>query len=143
MKCRLLLGKKNAEKTALDRTVREWYFHGRQRCLGQRTTETLCGGLCRSRGDYQKQKKKNQSRSTKNDGDRHSTEEGRVAEITIDLVLQARAKMAESKVNVPEDSIVSEMIKQLPTSKILRDHAVLPRAPYGAGRRPRFLEDCV
>ena len=36
------------------------------------------------------------------EGDRHCTEEGRTAEITIDCVLQAR----------PEDSIVTEMIKQ-------------------------------
>ena len=31
------------------------------------------------------------------DGDRHFTEEGRVAEITFDLVPQARAKMSENK----------------------------------------------
>ena len=35
-------------------------------------------------------------------------------EITIDLVFQARAKMAENKVNGQKDSVVSEMIKQLP-----------------------------
>ena len=38
------------------------------------------------------------------DGDRHFTKEGRVAEITIDSVRQARAKMAENKVNGLEDS---------------------------------------
>ena len=43
----------------------------------------------------------------KEDGDRHFAEEGRVAEITIDLVLPARAKVAENKVNGPEDSIAS------------------------------------
>ena len=49
----------------------------------------------------------------KEDGDRHFiTEHGRVVEISIVLVLQARAKMSENKVNGPEDSIVSEMIKQ-------------------------------
>ena len=44
--------------------------------------------------------------------------EGRTAEITVDLVLQARAKMSDNKVNGPEDAIVSEMIKQLPVEKI-------------------------
>ena len=54
------------------------------------------------------------SRSTRQMGDRHFTEEGRDDAITIDLVLQARAKMAEERVNGPEDSIVSEMVKQVP-----------------------------
>ena len=49
-----------------------------------------------------------------------STEEGRAAEISVDLVLQARAHMADNKVNGPEDSVVSEMIKQLPSEKIFR-----------------------
>ena len=52
-------------------------------------------------------------------GERHFTEDGRVAQITIDLVLQARAKMAENKVNGPEDSIASEVIKQLPQENFL------------------------
>ena len=45
-------------------------------------------------------------------------EDGRRAEITVDVVLQARAKMSENKVNGPEDAVVSEMIKQLPWEKI-------------------------
>ena len=44
--------------------------------------------------------------------------EGRNAEITSDLVLQARVKMCDNKVNGLEDAIVSEMIKQLPLEKI-------------------------
>ena len=46
------------------------------------------------------------------------TEDGRNAEITVDQVLQARAKVSENKVNGPEDAIVSEMIKRLPMEKI-------------------------
>ena len=46
------------------------------------------------------------------------TVEGRTAEITVDLVLQARATMSDNKVNGPEDAIVSEMIKQLPWEEI-------------------------
>ena len=54
----------------------------------------------------------------KEEGDRHFTEAGMVAENTIDLVRQARAKMAENKVDGTEDSCVSEMIKQLSQEKI-------------------------
>ena len=64
----------------------------------------------------------------KKDGNRHFAEQGSVAEITTDLVSQAWAKMSEHKVNRPADSIVSEMIKQLPQV-------------YGAGRRLQFVED--
>ena len=46
------------------------------------------------------------------------TEEGRTAEITLDLFLQAGAKMSDNKVHGPEDAIVSDMIKQLPLEKI-------------------------
>ena len=43
-----------------------------------------------------------------------------MAPSTVDLVLDThtRAKMAEERVNDPEDSIVSEMIKQLPQDKL-------------------------
>ena len=45
--------------------------------------------------------------------------EGRArAEITIDLVSQARAKMLENKVNGQKDATVSEMIKQSPQERI-------------------------
>ena len=54
----------------------------------------------------------------KKKGDWHFTDNGRGAEITVDLVLQARAKMSENKVNGPEDAVVNEMIKQLPMEKI-------------------------
>ena len=54
----------------------------------------------------------------KEHGNRHFTVQGRVAKITIDLVLQARAKMPENKVIGPEDSVVSETIEQLPQEKI-------------------------
>ena len=50
--------------------------------------------------------------------DQHFTDDRRGAEITVDLVLQARAKMSENKVNGPEVAVVSEMIKQLPREKI-------------------------
>ena len=47
----------------------------------------------------------------------HFTEQGRVAEISVDLELQAKALLSDNKVSGPEDSVVSEMIKQLPLEK--------------------------
>ena len=44
--------------------------------------------------------------------------DGRNAEITVDLVLHARAKMSDNRVNGPDDAVVSEMIKHLPVEKI-------------------------
>ena len=54
----------------------------------------------------------------KKKGNQQSTEDGRSAEITVDLVLQGRAKLSDNKVNGPEDAIVCEMIKKLPMEKI-------------------------
>ena len=54
----------------------------------------------------------------KKKGDQQFTVDGRKAEITVDLVLQARAKIADNKVNGPEDTVVCEMMKQLPLEKI-------------------------
>ena len=51
-------------------------------------------------------------------GTSSSRRDGRNAEITVDLVLQARAKLSDNEVNGPEDVIVSEMIKRLPMEKI-------------------------
>ena len=53
----------------------------------------------------------------KKKGNQQFTAEGRNAEIKVDLVLQAKAKLSDNKVNGPEDAIVSEMIKKLPMEK--------------------------
>ena len=55
---------------------------------------------------------------SKKEGDPHFTDDGRRAEITVDLVVQARAKMSENQVNGPEDAVASEMIEQLPLENI-------------------------
>ena len=70
--------------------------------------------------DPEETKNEQEGRSNKyrQDGDKQFTEEGRMVEITVDMVLQARAKMSESKVNGPEDVVVSEMMKQFPQEKI-------------------------
>ena len=52
-------------------------------------------------------------------GDQQLTVDGRNAEITVDMVLQARNKMSDSEVNGPEDAVVSEMIEILLVKKIL------------------------
>ena len=54
----------------------------------------------------------------KREGDQYFTEGGRIAEITVDPVLQGRARMSDNKVNGPDDAIVSEMIKTLPMEKV-------------------------
>ena len=50
---------------------------------------------------------------SKRNGYRHFTDDGRGTDITIDLVLVARAKMSDNKVNGPEDAVVSVMLEQL------------------------------
>ena len=65
--------------------------------------------------------KKPELNTAKKQGDKQFTLEERSAEITVDLVLQARAKMCDNKVNGPEDAVVSDMIKQLPLEKIYTD----------------------
>ena len=54
----------------------------------------------------------------KKEGNQQFTEDGRNAEITVDLVPQARAKLSDNKVNGPGDAVVSEMIKKLSMEKI-------------------------
>ena len=54
----------------------------------------------------------------KKKGDRHFTDDGRGAEITVDLVLLAKAQMSKNKFNGQEDAVVTEMIKQLLLEKI-------------------------
>ena len=78
----------------------------------------------------------------KKKGDTHFTEDGRGAEITVDLVLQARAKMSENKVNGPEDAVVSEMTKQLPLKKIYIYYEVFSGALHEPDGSTQFLEDC-
>ena len=63
-------------------------------------------------------KKTRKNEHFKKKGDQQFKDDGRKAEITVDLILQARAHMSDNKVNGPEDTVVSEIIKQLPLEKI-------------------------
>ena len=81
----------------------EWQKELQRHCdevyTGQEETEEVQ----ESRIEYLKKKR-----------DLQFAEDGRSAEITVDLVLQAGAKLSDNKVNGPEDATVSEMNKQLP-----------------------------
>ena len=116
VKCWLETGKKKAKRKPLTELYVNWHFtedreewqkelqrHCKEVYVDQEETQDAQEG----RIEYFKKK-----------GNQQITEEGRNAEITIDLVLQARAKMSDNKVNGPEDAIVSEIIKRLPMEKI-------------------------
>ena len=45
---------------------------------------------------------------------KHVAEDGSIAEITVDLVLRARAEMAQEKVSGPERSMFAKMIMEFP-----------------------------
>ena len=72
---------------------------------------------CSLTGKKQKKSKKKELNVFKK-WNQQFTEDGRNAEITVDLVLQARAKLSEHKINGPEDVAVSDVIKRLPIEKI-------------------------
>ena len=97
-----------------------------------------CALITRKRKKF----KKTELIASKRRGCQQSTVDGREAEITVDLLLQARAKMSDNKVNGPEDAVVSEMIKQLPLEKISTNHEVLPRTLQGPDGGAKFIEDC-
>ena len=65
-----------------------------------------------------KREKRKKTELNTSKGDQQFTVDGRRAEITVDLVLQARAKMADNSVNGLEGRVVSEMIKQCLLEKI-------------------------
>ena len=62
--------------------------------------------------------------------------DGRNAEITVDLVLQTRAKPG------PEDAVVSEMIKILPLEKIYTIARCFQARFYGSDGCSQFVEEC-
>ena len=103
MECSLLLGKRTPK-----RPLTELYVNGSftvDRGAWERGLQRHCDEVYVDPEETIEKQEKG-LRSTK-----HFTEDGRVTEITIDLVLQAIAKMAENKVNWQEYSIAREMIK--------------------------------
>ena len=73
----------------------------------------------------------------KRKGDQQFTKNGRRAQITIDLVLQARAKMSENRVNGPEDAVVSEITSR----EHLHHHKVPPGTLHGSDGGTTFMKD--
>ena len=57
-------------------------------------------------GEETKEVQEKQLNISEKKGNLQFTENGRNAEITVDLVLQVRAKLSENKVNGPEDALV-------------------------------------
>ena len=74
----------------------------------------------------------------KEDGDRHFTDQGRVAEITIDSVLQASAKMSENKVKRARTCHRLRNDQTVATRENLRSHKMFSRA---VRRCAYFMED--
>ena len=93
MKCSLKPGKKKDKKKAADRTVCEGHFakdrEERRKELQRRFEEVYT--------DKRETKEVQESRIEyfKNKGNQQFTEDGRNAEVTVDLVLQARVKLGE------------------------------------------------
>ena len=83
----------------------------------QQQLERQCGEVYTDQEETREQQEK-RMKYFKKQGHRQSTEDGRRAEITVDLVLKARAKMSDNQGNGPEDTVASEMIKQLPLENI-------------------------
>ena len=75
-------------------------------------------------------------------GHQQFTLDGRKADITVDLLLQARAKMAHNRVNGPEDTVVSEMIKQLPLEKIYTTTKCFRERFNGPDGGSKIVQDC-
>ena len=114
----MLLGtrKEEGQKKGVDRTVDERTFHWRKRRMAKRTPEH-CEEVHTDQEETKEAQESRIEHFTKK-GYQQFTEDGLNAEITIDLVLQAKAKLSDNKVNGPEDAIGSEMIKRLPMEKI-------------------------
>ena len=97
----------------------EWHHELQRHCDEVCTDQEETREVQENRIEYFKKK-----------GDQQFTVEGRTAEITVDLVLQARAKMSDNKVNGPDDAMVSEVIKNLPLENFTLSRSVFKNASW-------------
>ena len=97
--------KKQSRKANADHLIRGCKMPGRH-----------CEGVCTDL-DETREVQEDRLEYFNEKGNQYFTDDGRRAEITIDLVLQARAKMSDNNVNVAEDAVVSETIKQVTQGK--------------------------
>ena len=116
VKCRTAPGKKNVRRKPLSELYVNWNFT-EDREEWQREVQRHCEEVYCTYQEETREVQQQRIDYSKKKCDQQFPDDGRGAEITIDLVPQARAKMSEIKVNGPED-VVSEMIKQLPLEKI-------------------------
>ena len=111
--------------------------------LGTRSHLPASSNKSRKHLEATKEVQENRVEYFKKKGDQQFKVDGRNAEITVYLVLQARATMSDKKVDGPEDAVASEMIKQLVALGEDLDHnEVLPRALHGPDGGAKFVEDC-
>ena len=113
-RCSLVPGKKKAKRKPLTELCVEGHFT-EDRAEWQKELQRHC---VHTDMEETKEEQENRIEYFWKEGNQQFTEDGRNVEITVDLVLQARAKLSENKVNGLEDAIVSEMIKRLPMEKI-------------------------
>ena len=112
----MMPGRKKIKRKPLS----ELYFNGKfteniEEC--QKGLQRHCEGLCINQDEAREVQEKIIEYFKNKKEDWHFTDDGRGAEITIDLVLQARAKMSENKVNGPEDAVVSDPLFPLQKDK--------------------------
>ena len=114
MKCSLSLGK-NTEKT----TLTELYVNDsftQDRDAWKKEFQTRGAEVSVDPEETTEEQAKWIAKYTKYG--RQFSEDGRITGITVDLVLQAKARMSENMGNGPEDAKVSEMIQLLPRENI-------------------------
>ena len=117
--------KKQARKARAEHLVRGCLEPGKKKVRRKPLTELYVkGSFTEDREEWQKELQRhceevhtdqeetrevqeNRIESFKKRGDQQFTLDGRNAEITVDLVFQARAKMSDNKVNGPEDAVAS------------------------------------
>ena len=98
-------GKKKAKRKPLTELYVKGHFTEDTEKNGERNFRGIVQ-KCTLIRKKQKKYKKAELNIFKKKGNQQFTEDGRNAEITVDLVLQARAKLSDNKVIGPEDAIV-------------------------------------
>ena len=69
--------------------------------------------------------------------------EGRNVEISVDVVLRARARSCDSKVHGPKEKIVSEMLKWLPLAKLYEVTKIHQEILMGEAEAPVSWRNCA
>ena len=70
----------------------------------QRELQRHCEEVCTDQEETRDAEEKTELNTSKKKGSQQFTVDGRKAEVTVDLILQARARMSDNKVNGPENA---------------------------------------